>query len=71
MQQLLLAQQEALALSRGAAALNLVQLYRALGGGWEIRLDAAMDQPVFVPVGNEPPRVMPEPLPAPLPQPVP
>jgi outer membrane protein TolC len=70
-QQLLLAQQEALALSRGAAALNLVQLYRALGGGWEIRLDAAMDQPVFVPVGNEPPRVMPEPLPAPLPQPVP
>lgn len=70
-QQLLLAQQEALALSRGAAALSLVQLYRALGGGWEIRLDAAIDQPGSVPAGNEPARVVPEPLVAPLPEPVP
>ncbi|RCS51920.1 transporter [Bremerella cremea] len=38
-QQLLLSQQEALAAARGNAALSLVDLYRALGGGWEIRLD--------------------------------
>lgn len=65
-QQLLLAQQEALALSRGDTALNLVQLYRALGGGWEIRLHAGMDQTEPVP---EPLRVVPEPLPVPQPQP--
>ncbi|HWL08476.1 MAG TPA: efflux transporter outer membrane subunit [Planctomicrobium sp.] len=40
-QQLLLAQQESLAGARGNAAQSLVDLYRALGGGWEIRLDSA------------------------------
>jgi len=30
-------QEDALAVSRGQIALNLVALYRALGGGWEIR----------------------------------
>lgn len=38
-QQLLLNQQESLVIARGNAALSLVDLYRALGGGWEIRLD--------------------------------
>ncbi|WP_437191573.1 hypothetical protein [Planctomicrobium sp. SH527] len=38
-QQLLLSQQESLAGARGNAARSLVDLYRALGGGWEIRLD--------------------------------
>ncbi len=37
-QQLLLSQQENLAGARGNAARSLVDLYRALGGGWEIRL---------------------------------
>jgi NodT family efflux transporter outer membrane factor (OMF) lipoprotein len=34
-QQLLLGQQEALTSAKGAAAQSLVELYRALGGGWE------------------------------------
>lgn len=38
-QQLLLNQQERLANARGNAAQSLVDLYRSLGGGWEIRLD--------------------------------
>ncbi|MBX9626582.1 MAG: TolC family protein [Gemmataceae bacterium] len=37
-QQLLLGQEERLAVARGASAQSLVDLYRALGGGWEIRL---------------------------------
>jgi NodT family efflux transporter outer membrane factor (OMF) lipoprotein len=41
-QQLLLGQQELLAVARGNAAQSLVDLYRALGGGWEIRLDPSM-----------------------------
>lgn len=41
-QQLLLNQQELLAVARGNAARSLVDLYRALGGGWEIRLDPSM-----------------------------
>ncbi len=39
-QQLLLTQQEQLAIARGNSAQSVVDLYRALGGGWEIRLDA-------------------------------
>ena len=31
-------QQDQLAQSRGDIALNLIALYRALGGGWEMRL---------------------------------
>ena len=38
-QQLLLIQLERLAAARGNAAHSLVDLYRALGGGWEIRLN--------------------------------
>ncbi len=32
-------QQDTLALARGAIALNLISVYRALGGGWELRLE--------------------------------
>jgi hypothetical protein len=31
-------QQEQLALAQGNIALNLINVYRALGGGWELRL---------------------------------
>ena len=41
-QQLLLNQQELLAVARGNAAQSLVDLYRAMGGGWEIRLNPSM-----------------------------
>ena len=34
------AQQDAYATSQGNIALNLINVYRALGGGWEIRLGA-------------------------------
>lgn len=36
-QQLLLSQQDSLALARGSSAQSVVALYRALGGGWEIQ----------------------------------
>jgi len=36
-QQLLLQEQDRLVSSKGLTALNLVNLYRALGGGWELR----------------------------------
>jgi outer membrane protein TolC len=69
-QQLLLGQEESLAVARGNAAQSLVDLYRALGGGWEIRLDPSTsgvpstelpDTPLLVPA--------PEGMPAPLPEP--
>jgi NodT family efflux transporter outer membrane factor (OMF) lipoprotein len=34
-------QQDSLALAEGAVAANLVELFRALGGGWQLRLDGA------------------------------
>ena len=36
-QQFLVAQQDRLAAARGSLAASLIQLYRAMGGGWEIR----------------------------------
>ncbi|REJ92838.1 MAG: transporter [Planctomycetota bacterium] len=69
-QQLLLGQQELLAVARGNAAQSLVDLFRALGGGWEIRLDP--------PTGGMPsselhggPPLVPAPEVLPAPQPVP
>ena len=38
-------EQDQLALARGQIALSLVDLYRALGGGWEMRLPAATAGP--------------------------
>jgi outer membrane protein TolC len=37
-EQFLVEQQDQLAISQGNSARSLIQLYRALGGGWEIRL---------------------------------
>ncbi len=65
-QQLLLSQQESLAVARGNSARSLVDLYRALGGGWEIRLDPPGTE-VFV-LEQEP---MPTPHPGPALPPVP
>lgn len=68
-QQLLLNQQENLAGARGNAARSLVDLYRALGGGWQIRLDATARNVAPAPV--DPPRPSPEPeiIPVPLGEP--
>ena len=41
----LLEQQDQAAQAEGDIALALVQIYRALGGGWQIRLGAGADAP--------------------------
>lgn len=70
-QQLLLSQQELLAVARGNAAQSVVDLYRALGGGWEIRLSAPphAGSSHEAPVGTLQPPI-PDVLPTPLPEPV-
>ncbi len=67
-------QQDLLAQAEGATAQTLVQLYRALGGGWELRLNP--NQPLSTPAGAMPPQPgAPQPGMAPLPpepvQPIP
>ena len=71
----LVEQQDAEASARGAIALGLVQVYRALGGGWEIRLgqpEAASGSPLPAPpttgVQNIPVVPVPNPNPADAPQ---
>jgi outer membrane protein TolC len=61
-QQTLTEQQDELAVAQGDIALGLIGVYRALGGGWQIRLanSAAMQQPVNPPVIDEIPA--PEPV---------
>ena len=50
-------QQDLLAQSRGQIAQGLIQVYRALGGGWEIRQEPAPEVP---PPPEVPPSVVPE-----------
>lgn len=63
-QQTLTQQQDQLAVAEGAVATNLIQLYRALGGGWQIRLGGQ----AVAPMPSAAPR---EPVPAPAPEPTP
>lgn len=42
-------QQDQYAAAQGDVALNLIALYRALGGGWEVRLGAGRDYAVALP----------------------
>jgi NodT family efflux transporter outer membrane factor (OMF) lipoprotein len=46
LQQNLVQQQDTLAQSQGEIALALIQMYRALGGGWEIRINGCEPTPV-------------------------
>ncbi len=69
-QQLLLNQQERLASSRGNAAQSVVDLYRALGGGWEIRLDSSNGGSTSHQLPASPP-LLPESEELPLPRSVP
>jgi outer membrane protein TolC len=59
LQQNLVVQQDLLAQAQGSIALGLIQVYRALGGGWQIRLTdcVANQQPVqgAVPVARNAP----------------
>jgi NodT family efflux transporter outer membrane factor (OMF) lipoprotein len=65
-EQLLREQQDRLAVARGDLAQSLIQLYKALGGGWEIRLDPMVSHLAPVVPANEP-RSAPEALPQPRP----
>ncbi|QDU57027.1 efflux transporter outer membrane subunit [Aeoliella mucimassa] len=69
----LVTQQDSLAVAEGQIASNLVEIYRALGGGWEIRLNPTMNMatapivvpgpvenvPVEIEIENEPTPAMP------------
>jgi outer membrane protein TolC len=73
-QTLLVQQQDAMATARGNSALSVVELYRAMGGGWEIRLapPEAYATPEFAPqVAPQPGEPVPVPAPVPMPEPVP
>jgi len=51
-----LQEQDNLAVAQGNIALNLINVYRALGGGWEIRLEkeeSAQELPMAEPIGAE------------------
>ncbi len=73
-QELLTQQQDQLAIAQGAVDQNLIQLYRALGGGWQIRLGEipvaqtgpVPDQPTQpAPFPTQPTPAPPQPVPAP------
>jgi outer membrane protein TolC len=69
-QQFLSERQNDMARAQGNIALGLISVYRALGGGWELRLDAAAAVPgsavpVKLPALEESP--LQEPLPTPMP----
>jgi NodT family efflux transporter outer membrane factor (OMF) lipoprotein len=67
-EQLLVQQQDQLAVARGNVAQNLVLLYKALGGGWQIRLaaPAAPPEPSPAPIGEPDSAPAPaEPIPSP------
>lgn len=67
----LVLQQDALAQAEGRIASGLVNLYRALGGGWELRLEGL--DPMIMPLPTEAPDVegIPRPVPLPADEPVP
>lgn len=62
-QRALVAQQDTLTESRGLVAADLVAIYRAMGGGWQARLQSPSPQPS----APAPPPAAPETVPAPQP----
>jgi hypothetical protein len=68
LEQTLVQVQDTLAQARGEIALGLIQVYRALGGGWEIRLTGC--EPTPLPLSSEPGKAR-EILPPPTPQSIP
>jgi len=63
-EQFLVQQQNLYAQAQGNIALGLIQVYRALGGGWEFRLTEEANQAGAIPAGSPGPEVMPQPPPA-------
>ncbi len=66
-QQFLTQQEDHLAVAQGSVAQNLIQLYRALGGGWQIRLSNQTTQPPAT--ETQPPEPVRAPEPPELPEP--
>ena len=67
----LVGQDDAWAQARGQIALGLIQTYRALGGGWQIRLKSQQQgsaEPAAAPAA--PSEKVPTPPPAPIPEPI-
>jgi outer membrane protein TolC len=50
----LVQQQDAAALSRGQIALGLIQVYKALGGGWQLRCENVTPVPIQPPAESAP-----------------
>jgi NodT family efflux transporter outer membrane factor (OMF) lipoprotein len=77
LQQTLVQQQDVLVQAKGEIALGLIQTYRALGGGWEIRRNGCTPGPLPPPGADAKPeelptpKVMPTTPPKPVPNPVP
>src|SRR5262245_7302065 len=69
-QQNLILQQDQWAQARGQVDQGLIQVYRAMGGGWQIRLQVPPTGPVLLPP-VEPEPVRPEEVPKPGPEPLP
>jgi hypothetical protein len=65
LEQNLVLQQNTLAIARGEIAQGLIQIYRALGGGWEMRLSGA--GPAQVAASAPGPSTVPPAPPAPAP----
>ncbi len=71
LQQNLVQQQILLARSQGEIAQGLIEVYKALGGGWQLRLDYEL--PDVIPLGENPapPPAVPQGEPVPAPEPPP
>ena len=65
-EQTLVLEQDLMAQAQGSIATGLIQVYRALGGGWEIRLSDCQVPPL-----GEVHSPQPEPVPSPAPDPTP
>ena len=59
-ERVLVQQQDTLAESRGLIGVNLVAVYKALGGGWQVRLSAPRPQPEPVPASSGAPTPLPQ-----------
>jgi NodT family efflux transporter outer membrane factor (OMF) lipoprotein len=69
LEQNLVEQQDLLSEAQGQIALGLIQVYRALGGGWQIRCEARPEQVMANQTELPQPPVLPQPRLAPVPKP--
>ena len=70
LEQTLVQQQDVLTQARGEIATGLIQVYRALGGGWQIRINGC-EQTALTPSGKPSPASAPLPAPSPEPATIP